>query len=58
MDCKHERLRCTNNRFFCVICGSEVPSPFDMNKDKGEGQNAPEGAKKPVKRRMKKEDAK
>ena len=58
MDCKHEKLRCTNHRFFCVLCGVERPSPFEMNKDSGEEQNAPEWAKKPVKRRMKKEDAK
>lgn len=27
MDCKHEKLRCTNNRFFCLICGAEVEAP-------------------------------
>ena len=58
MDCKHEKLRCTNHRFFCVLCGAEVPSPFETDKPSSETQNAPEGAKKPVKRRTKKEDAK
>ena len=28
MECKHERLRCTDNRFFCLDCGAEVtPAP-------------------------------
>jgi hypothetical protein len=27
MDCKHTALRCTNNRFFCLLCGAEVPAP-------------------------------
>ena len=24
MSCSHEKLRCTNNRFFCLICGQEI----------------------------------
>jgi hypothetical protein len=24
MSCNHEKLRCTNNRFFCLICGQEI----------------------------------
>ncbi len=27
MNCKHTALRCTNNRFFCLLCGVEVPAP-------------------------------
>lgn len=27
MPCNHEKLRCTNNRFFCLICGAEVEPP-------------------------------
>lgn len=27
MPCNHEQLRCTNNRFFCLICGAEVEAP-------------------------------
>ena len=25
MDCKHDRVRCTDNRFFCLVCGEELP---------------------------------
>ena len=30
MDCKHERIRCTNNEFFCLLCGKQLPrnNPF------------------------------
>ena len=24
MGCNHEKLRCTDNHFFCLICGQEV----------------------------------
>lgn len=24
MDCKHTAIRCTNNRFFCLLCGAEI----------------------------------
>ena len=24
MTCKHERLRCTNNQFFCLTCGMKI----------------------------------
>jgi hypothetical protein len=27
MGCNHEKLRCTNNRFFCLICGQEIQMP-------------------------------
>ena len=27
MSCNHEKLRCTNNRFFCLICGQEIQMP-------------------------------
>lgn len=44
MDCKHERLRCTNNQFFCLICGAKIDKP-------------PEPEKKPAKRPAKKTKA-
>lgn len=37
MTCKHERLRCTNNAFFCLDCGAAVLNPFEVNQHK-EGQ--------------------
>lgn len=27
MNCRHESLRCTNNQFFCLSCGKELPMP-------------------------------
>jgi hypothetical protein len=24
MDCKHERIRCTNNEYFCLDCGTKL----------------------------------
>lgn len=53
MECNHHRLRCTDNRFFCLDCGAEVGEQVGMDKHPPEEQNAPEGAKKPVKRKRK-----
>ena len=58
MDCKHERIRCTNNEFFCLLCGQRVPAPATSDpgdKRQGQKENAPEGLKKPAKRKTKKE---
>lgn len=55
MDCKHERLRCTDNVYYCLSCGAVVPSPFAGDKREGEKENAPERLKKAVKRKAKKE---
>ena len=58
MNCKHERLRCTNNEFFCLLCGQRVPAPAPSDpadKQAVAKENAPEGPKKPVKRKAKKE---
>ena len=32
MNCTHDRLRCTNNAFFCLKCGAHVASPFEAEK--------------------------
>ena len=56
MNCKHEQVRCTNNVFFCLKCGAEVPSPYQAGKNPfGAGKPA-EAPKKPVKRTRKKTD--
>ena len=34
MNCKHEQLRFTNNVFFCLKCGAEVPPPYQVGKNK------------------------
>ena len=28
MECKHEHLKCTDNIFTCLDCGTVVPDPF------------------------------
>lgn len=47
MDCKHEKLRCTNNRFFCLICGAEVeaPKPQEEKAEKPEKPKRKRGVK-------------
>ena len=54
MICKHERLRCTNNVFFCLKCGAEVPSPYEVKKNTPENENGSEAPKRAVKRTTKK----
>lgn len=54
MDCKHEHLRCTNNVFFCLDCGAEVPNPYKADKQAGQKEAPSEGPQKPVKRKTKK----
>ncbi len=46
MDCKHEQIRCTDDKFFCLICGKEIPNPFDV-------QEEPQEEKKPRTRKKK-----
>ena len=55
MACNHDRYKCTDNRFFCLICGAEIADPYEADKQAGAKENAPEGLKKPVKRKAKKE---
>lgn len=58
MNCNHDRLRCTDNVFFCLLCGQRVPAPASSDpgeQRQGQKENAPEGPKKPVKRKTKKE---
>ena len=57
MDCKHKRIRCTDNRFFCMDCGAEFTPPGEAVKEPVEPHDAPEAEKKPAKRRTKKEGA-
>ena len=54
MNCKHEQIRCTNNVFFCLKCGAELPRDFKVEKDTPKAAKPSEGAKKPVKRTTKK----
>lgn len=40
MECKHERLKCTNNVFYCLDCGAVVKP------------EEPEKKKKPAKKKQ------
>lgn len=55
MACNHKQLRCTNNRFFCLVCGAEVPNPYKMDKDTDEPEKPVETQKTGRKRRTRKE---
>ena len=49
MDCKHDRYKCTDNRFFCLICGAQIADPFAVKEDTGRAEKpteAPPEAKK------------
>ena len=54
MGCKHERLRCTDNRFFCLNCGAEVFPEAQTDKNPSETEKTSEAPKKAVKRTSKK----
>ena len=59
MDCNHEQVRCTNNVFYCLKCGIEVPSPYQMDdKQSTEKKTAQEAGKRAVKRRTRKGESK
>ena len=36
MGCNHEKVRCTNDRFFCLICGQEIQKPKAEEKPQAE----------------------
>ena len=55
MDCKHDQYKCTDNRFFCLICGAEIADPFAVKEDTVRAEKPAEAPKKPVKRKTKKE---
>ena len=55
MDCKHDRYKCTDNRFFCLICGAEIADPFAVKEDTARIEKPAESPKKAVKRKTKKE---
>ena len=49
MDCKHDQYKCTDNRFFCLICGAEIGDPFAVKEDTARAEKpaeAPPEAKK------------
>ena len=48
MACNHDRIRCTDNVFYCAVCGAKVEQPTRKEKPV-------EVKKTPVKRKAKKE---
>ena len=55
MVCPHDRLRCTNNEFFCLKCGAQVASPFEAEHT-AETAKPAEAPKRPAKHKAKKTD--
>ena len=48
MECRHDRIKCTDNVFYCAVCGAKVEMPTREEKPA-------EAKKTPVKRKAKKE---
>ena len=46
MACNHDRLKCTDNVYFCAVCGAKVEMPTREEK-------STEAKKTPVKRKRK-----
>ena len=53
MDCKHDQYqyKCTDNRFFCLICGEEIADPFAVKEPAAEAEKSAEAPKKARKRK-------
>lgn len=45
MGCKHPAIRCTDNRFFCLICGAEIDPP-EPREDKSKETEKPKRQRK------------
>jgi hypothetical protein len=56
MKCEHKRLRCTNNVFYCLVCGALVASPVTMEEMIEEKEKPAEAPKKFGKRKAAKVD--
>jgi hypothetical protein len=48
MACNHDRIKCTDNVFYCAVCGAKVEMPVREEKPV-------EAKKTPAKRKSKKE---
>ena len=55
MACEHKTFRCTNNRFFCLVCGAEIANPYEVDKREGAEEMPVETPKNGRKRKAKKE---
>lgn len=56
MACKHEQLKCTDNVYYCALCGASWPVPPEGdNKPSAPAEKPAEAPKRAVKRKTKKE---
>ena len=54
MSCQHEKFRCTNGEFFCLVCGARIENPYEAKEEpKKEPKEEPkeEPEKKPARKR-------
>ena len=55
MPCTHEKVRCTDGVFYCLLCGARIDYP-PIEEEIPEAKEKPaEGPQKPAKRKAKKE---
>lgn len=54
MDCGHQRIRCTNNVFYCLDCGAQVADPYQPREPEKPEEKTVETQKKAVKRKARK----
>lgn len=55
MDCKHDRVRCTDGIYYCLLCGARIDYP-PKTEELSEAEEKPAETKiKPAKRKGKKE---
>ncbi len=53
MACDHKQLRCTDNRYFCLLCGAETVPPDVDDKREGQEEKHVETQKTGRKRKVK-----
>lgn len=51
MTCEHKQFRCTDNVFYCCLCGAVIENPYKADKQQGQEEKAVETAKKVVRRK-------
>ena len=51
MGCNHNELRCTDGRFFCLICGQEIQRKKEEPKETPEAEQPVKAAKRPAKKK-------
>lgn len=55
MACTHKQFKCTDNVFYCCLCGVVIDNPYKADKPTGQEEKPKETAKKAVKRKTKAE---